>query len=56
MKPREVELPVCPQCGHVGKRPAGNYKGYCIGKAGQNHKRLRMTPVRFREIREPTDA
>jgi len=53
----EVELPVCEQCGHVGRMPNGNYGGatWCTGPGKQHHKRIRKTMRRFVEAPDPKD-
>lgn len=51
VEPQPVYLPVCPQCGHVGKRPGASSVTYaCTGGMDAWHKRVRMVMVRF----EPT--
>lgn len=48
----QVELPVCPECGQVGKLPfADGLKGFCVGAAekGTAHKKQRMVPVVFKD-------
>lgn len=45
-----VELPVCPDCNHVGKIAYGaGLKGFCVGAGskGTAHKKRRMVPVVF---------
>ena len=54
MNPREVTLPCCEVCGHVGKQPNGNFRSFCTGPRGQMHKRTRMELRTFREV-EPDD-
>lgn len=54
--PREVKLPVCDDCGNVGKRPIvkADQAHFCIGPAGQLHKKRRMRTAVFREL--PAEA
>lgn len=53
-----VELPCCPQCGHVSKLPAGIFsgQGFCAGPKGAPHKRVRMQPRKFVEVPAPKEA
>lgn len=48
----EVELPVCPICGHVGKMPAGIFgdKTWCRGPNKAQHPRERKVPHHFRDM------
>lgn len=46
----EVELEVCPTCHRVGRHPAGQYKGFCVGPAEETHKRVKTERRRFREV------
>jgi len=51
-----VELPVCPEpgCGQVGKLIDGGVmgiKGWCVGRAGNGHKKRRMETRTFVEER-----
>lgn len=52
----EVELPVCPDpnCRRVGKIPGDIFGGkeYCVGLAGQSHKKVRMQKRTFRLVEE----
>ena len=52
--PITIELPVCPQCGHVSKIPAGLFSGksFCSGPKVEPHKRVKMIDRRFVEARE----
>jgi hypothetical protein len=52
MPRREVELPVCPECGHISKLPAGLFsgKGFCSGPKDAQHKRVPMERRVFREV------
>jgi hypothetical protein len=48
--PLPVRLPVCPQCGAVGKRPGGGSVTYaCVGAPaeGTAHVRTRMVEITF---------
>lgn len=47
---REVELPVCPACGTVGKQPRQGDGGraWCVGPRGETHKKTTMVPVLYR--------
>jgi len=48
---RSVELPVCPECGLVGKQPGGARTSYaCTGPAGASHKRTSMKLVEYRAV------
>jgi DnaJ-class molecular chaperone len=45
---REVVLPVCPDCGLIGKKPgAAATTFYCTGPVGETHKRALMQDVPF---------
>lgn len=49
----EVELPVCPRCGTVGRQPGKKGTGYqCIGPTGGSHKKTRMILRRFRLVED----
>lgn len=54
----EVELFVCPEpnCRQIGKRPisdvGGTVKGYCRGPIRAPHKKRKMVPILFREVRK----
>lgn len=49
---REVELPVCPECGAVGKNLGGGQLTFsCNGGRENPHKRTKMISKRFREVR-----
>jgi len=51
--PLSVELPVCPQCGRIGKLPAHiTRKDWCNGGAGKTHKVAKMEKRVFVEVRE----
>jgi hypothetical protein len=52
MARRQVELPVCEVCGHIGKLPVGLFsgKGFCSGPKDAQHKRVPMKPRVFREL------
>ena len=47
---REVELPVCPICGTVGKQPSQGTPGkfFCVGPKGGTHKKTAMIPAVYR--------
>lgn len=49
---REVHLPVCEVCGHVGKMPAGIYgnKTWCLGPNTERHKKAKKELYRFVEV------
>lgn len=45
---REVELPVCPECGQIGKQPGSPTTSYyCTGPVGDGHPRASMQEIRF---------
>lgn len=51
----EVELPVCPKCGHVGKISGrtickGKLNMKCIGPEGKGHPATHMKLKLFREV------
>ncbi|MGH7215020.1 MAG: hypothetical protein ACREIT_09685 [Tepidisphaeraceae bacterium] len=49
--PIEVELPVCPRCGRVGKQPRATRISFsCTGAAKTPHPRTAMVVRRFREV------
>ena len=54
---REVTLPTCPECKRVGKFAGadaalvGQPEFFCRGPRGEEHKRVRMVPKTFREVR-----
>lgn len=52
MSPREVELPICEECGHIGKMPAGIYgnKTWCLGPNADRHKKVAKRLYRFVEV------
>lgn len=54
----EVELPVCDECGHVSKVPAGLFsgKGFCSGPIDAQHKRVPMKPRVFKEVKAPVET
>jgi hypothetical protein len=54
----QVEMPVCLQCNHVGKLPAGLFsgKGFCSGPKDAQHKRVPMKPRVFREVRASAES
>jgi hypothetical protein len=55
MKPLEVDLYVCPECGQVGKLPQGlgsRYAAFCTGPVGADHKRVAKKTRKFREVIE----
>lgn len=46
---REVELPVCPSCGTVGKQPnQTDTRFFCRGGRDNPHKKVAMVPVLYR--------
>jgi len=53
--PAEVWLPVCPECGHVGKIPMQDpssgrgYVAFCTGPASASHSKAHMVARRFVE-------
>lgn len=51
-EPLETSLPVCPQCFRVGRHPDGQYKSFCVGAAGESHRRAKMETRLFREVVE----
>jgi hypothetical protein len=53
-----VELPVCPECEHVSKVPAGLFSGdnFCGGPKKAPHKRCRMEVRKFVEVPAPKEA
>jgi hypothetical protein len=49
--PIEVELPVCPRCGRVGKQPGATRISFsCSGGVKTPHPRTAMVARRFREV------
>jgi hypothetical protein len=48
-----VDLPTCPVCLNVGKLPADSYSGKqaCVGPRESRHKRTKMEPRTFKEVR-----
>lgn len=50
--PLEVRLPVCDECGLIGKRPVvpKDAAQKCVGPRGGTHKIRRMRTVVFREV------
>jgi hypothetical protein len=46
---REVVLPVCGECGTVGRQPGqGTAAAFCVGPREARHKRVKMQPVTYR--------
>lgn len=46
---KEVELPVCPVCGLVGRKPGPtSLNNSCVGPQGEGHKRVHMQLVTYR--------
>ena len=50
---REIALPVCPECGHVGKVVLEDFRGgvYCQGPRGFEHKKVKTVATVFKEVR-----
>lgn len=56
--PKEIELPVCPQCGTVSKVPGRYFSSgkdtnitvKCVGPEGKGHKAVKMEMTLFREV------
>jgi hypothetical protein len=58
MARRQVELPVCEVCGHIGKLPIGLFsgKGFCTGPMEDRHKRTPMVHRVFKEVRASVET
>jgi hypothetical protein len=58
MARRQVELPVCEVCGHVGKLPIGLFsgKGFCTGPMENRHKRTPMVHRVFKEAKASVET
>jgi hypothetical protein len=53
-KPREITLPECPRCGHVGKMPDSSWGGRdsCVGQPGTLHAKTKKVPTLWRKVEE----
>lgn len=55
MKRLGVELPVCPECRHVGRHPVAEGPNrmsfYCTGSKDEPHRKVKMERVAFVEKR-----